>query len=374
MTTHADPPGDALKGGAAHPPEAPAAGAPIPSSERPTATGAAFATRTGAPSRWRVAIVGAAALALVAGGVATSFAASPAPTSSPAGGASLSAFGPEDLTDGQVDPDHGRRGPRGFRTITITAISGSDVTLGTEDGWRRTIAITDAIDLTKGGQDIALSDLQVGDEVRFAQTRADDGTFTVTDLAVVVPTIRGTVSDVTASGFRITTRDGSVWTVSVDGSTAYRFGTADGTLADVTAGSTAIAAGTTTGDDQLAATGVRVAPDRAMGTVTAKTADTVTVTRRDGSSLTVHVDGDTTYRVAGVGGTASLADVAVEMKIGISGRARADGSIDADAIVAGNLRGLGRGGFDGPRPGADGALDDPTSDGGSSDGALAPIS
>ena len=37
------------------------------------------------------------------------------------------------------------------------------------------------------------------------------------------------------------------------------------------------------------------------------------------------------------------------MYVGVSGRARSDGSIDADVVAAGNGRALGRGGFDGFR-------------------------
>jgi hypothetical protein len=117
----------------------------------------------------------------------------------------------------------------------------------------------------------------------------------------------------------------------------------------------ALVQGTKTGDNALTALTVRVKADRAIGTVTAKTANTITITTRDGSSLTVHVDADTTYRVAGADGTTdTLADVTVGMGIGVSGRDRADGSIDADAVVAGNGRGIfgghgPKGGdFDGP--------------------------
>jgi hypothetical protein len=105
----------------------------------------------------------------------------------------------------------------------------------------------------------------------------------------------------------------------------------------------------------LTALTVQVAGDRAVGTVTAKTADTITIKTRDGSSVTIHVAADTTYRVAGAD-TASLADVTVDMAIGVSGRDRADGSIDADTIVAGDGKGLfgGRGGDFGRGRGGDG--------------------
>ncbi|MGH2475623.1 MAG: hypothetical protein ACRDIL_10195, partial [Candidatus Limnocylindrales bacterium] len=171
----------------------------------------AFSGRPSGPSSLRVGLVGGAAIALAVGIVATSLAATPPPSGND--GSLPAAITPDlGLEDGIAAFDHGRFGGPGRGDITITAISGSNVTLGTDDGWRRTIAVTDAVDLTRGGQDVALAALNVGDQVRFAQTRNDDGTYTVTALAVVVPTIRGDVSAVTSSGFKVTTRDGAVWT------------------------------------------------------------------------------------------------------------------------------------------------------------------
>jgi hypothetical protein len=308
--------------------------------------GTAFSETTGAPSRRRIGLVLGGAAVLVVGAAATSFAATNAPTTSTSG-AALTVVGGT-TTDGSDAPDLGRRGRIGFGNITIESISGNAVTLETEDGWQRTITITSSIELTKGGQAIAVGDLKVGDQVRFRQTRNDDGSYAVTALAVVVPTVRGTASDITSSGFKVTTRDGSVWTVTVNGQTTYGYGQGTGSLSDVKAGEPVRVAGTITADNQMTATNVRVAGDRAVGQVTAKTADTITIEKRDGSTVTIHVDGDTTYRVAGIE-DADLGDVAVDMAIGVSGRARADGSIDADAVVAGNGRGLGRGKFDGFR-------------------------
>lgn len=198
------------------------------------------------------------------------------------------------------------------------------MTLTTDDGWTRTIAVTDSVALTKGGQTIALSDLAVGDQVRIEQTRNADGTYTVTGLAVVVPSVRGTVSDVTSSSFKVTTRDGSVWTIAVDGSTQVLVGNVAGTMADVTAGAIVGVQGETTADNAMTALTVHVAPDAAKGTVKSKTADTIVVTTRDGSTVTVHVDSGTTYRVAGAD-TGSLSDITVGMGIGVAGRDRSDG-------------------------------------------------
>jgi Domain of unknown function (DUF5666) len=343
---------------------------PNPTPTAPTAGDeVAFSNRTPGPSRLPVAAVAGAAIALAVGVVATSLAATPAPSASGSTNDSTSRLNPapflalDPAVDDEVGLDLQRLGGKGFRDITIKAISGSNVTLETEDGWTRTIAVTGSIEITKGGQAIQLSDLAVGDQVRFSQTRNADGTFTVEAIAVVVPSVRGTVSDLSASGFKVTTRDGSVWTIAVNGTTTYQYGTGAGTLADVTNGTVARVQGTSTGDNALTALTVRVAADRAVGTVTAKTADSITIKKRDGSSLTVHVDADTTYRVAGKD-PATLADVTVDMGIGVSGRTRADGSIDADTVVAGNGRGIlnGRGPRGGAFDGFDGPVIDPAGD------------
>jgi hypothetical protein len=334
----------------------------MPPEPSPAPDAVAFSHRTPSPSRKRIAAVGAAAAALVVGVVATSFAASPAPstpgsTNGSGNGAAIAPFLAADPgIPGGVELDHGRFGGQGFRDITIKAISGSNVTLATDDGWTRTIAVTSTVKLTKGGQAIEVSALKVGDQVRFSQTRNADGTYTVDQIAVVVPSVRGTVSDVSSTGFKVTTRDGSVWTIAINGTTKYQYGTGSGTLADVKNGTVTLVQGTTTGDNALTALTVRVAGDKAVGTVTAKTANSITIKTRDGSSVTVHVAAGTTYQVAGKA-TATLADITVGSAIGVSGRKQADGSINADTVVAGNGRGFfgGRGpkggafdGFDGP--------------------------
>jgi FKBP-type peptidyl-prolyl cis-trans isomerase 2 len=305
--------------------------------------GAVATSKVPGPGKLRVGVVAGAAMALAAGAVATSLAGSPAPSTTSTGANAPAAVAPAIVPF--VDEDAGdldRHGVGGFRDITISAIDGNEVTLKTADGWTRTIAITSSVELTKGGQPIQVSDLAVGDQVRFSQTRNDDGTYTVTAVAVVVPTISGTVKDVTSSGFTVTTRDGSVWTVTTSGDTTYSYGSGTGTKADVVAGVRIRVQGESAGDNKLDALSVRVEAEHAFGTVTAKTADTITIKRRDGSTTTVHVDADTTYRVAGAE-NADLGDIAVDMAIVVEGRARSDGSIDADAVGAGRLRGDGDG-------------------------------
>ena len=72
-----------------------------------------------------------------------------------------------------------------------------------------------------------------------------------------------------------------------------------------------------------------------VGTVTGKTANTITIKQPDGTSVTIHVGAGTTFQVAGTT-TAGLSDVAVGMGLVAVGTLNTDGSLDATAVHAGN--------------------------------------
>ena len=109
----------------------------------------------------------------------------------------------------------------GFGEITITAISGSDLSLKTADGWTRTITVTADTTITRAGTTITVADLKVGDEIRFAQTRNADGTYTVTKIQLVIPSVAGQVTAVDGSTITVKRFDGTTQTIHVDASTTY---------------------------------------------------------------------------------------------------------------------------------------------------------
>ncbi len=211
-------------------------------------------------------VLGAAALVVV--GAIAAMGASPSPSATTGASPAPTASG-----DPGTSPKDGERGLRrfggfgfgrggfGFGGITITAIDGSNLSLKTDDGWTRTITVTSDTAITRAGTPIALGDLEVGDQIGFRQDRQDDGSYTITAINVVLPSIGGTVT-------------------KIDGST-------------------------------------------------------ITVERRDGTTATIHVDGDTTYRIAG-DDTPALSDIEVGDVIIGSGTQRADGSLDAEAVAAGD--------------------------------------
>ncbi len=137
--------------------------------------------------RSAVILVGAI-LAIVVGAAVTMGASPSTSPSTPGATAQPGASGDPGTFDNGPWKGAGRGdfgGPGRFGPITITSISGSNLGLETEDGWTRTVAITSTTAITKDGETIAASDLAVGDEIRLRQSRASDGTFTITAIDVV---------------------------------------------------------------------------------------------------------------------------------------------------------------------------------------------
>lgn len=156
-------------------------------------------------------------------------------------------------------PGFGGRGGHGFMFggISITAISGNDISLETEDGWTRTITVDDETEYSKSGDEIALTDLAVGDRIAFGQTLEDDGTFTIDQIAVILPHVGGEVTAVDGSTITVERRDGETATITVNGDTTYEVDGDDATLADVEVGMVLVAEGTENADGSLTATEVK---------------------------------------------------------------------------------------------------------------------
>jgi Domain of unknown function (DUF5666) len=217
-------------------------------------------------------VLGAAFLFVV--GVAAVMGASPSPSTSTTGASpSPAASGDPGTTTVPKDGDHriGRfggpgfeRGGFGFGKVTITAIDGSSLSLRTEDGWTRTIEVTSDTTITRAGQTIALGDLKVGDQIAFRQDRQTDGTYTITAINVVLPSIGGTVTKIDGSTITVERRDGTTATIHVDADTTYRIAGDDTpALSDIKVGDLVIGSGTQRADGSLDAEAVAAgAPGR----------------------------------------------------------------------------------------------------------------
>ena len=146
----------------------------------------------------------------------------------------------------------------GRHSITISDISGSQLSLQTEDGWTRTIDASGA-KITREGTAITLADLKVGDTIRFAETRNADGTYTITEIAVILPRVGGTATAVGTDTITVSQRDGTSQTVHVGSGTTFSVpGVTNATIADVKVGNLVVAAGSLRDDGSLDATTVTV--------------------------------------------------------------------------------------------------------------------
>ena len=236
----------------------------------------------------------------------------------------------------------GGRSP-GRGPITITLIDGSNVSLKTDDGWTRTIAVTSDTTITKGGQTIKVTDLKAGDEVHFTESRNADGSYTIKTIVVPTPKTAGEVTKVSGDEITLKKHDGSTQVVTVTGTTVYTLGPSTGSKADVKVGTFVDAEGTISGTD-FTATAIHVRLANASGEVTAKTTDSITVKHRDGTTTVIHVTSSTKITVKGKT-PGSLADIAVGDTVIASGTSNSDGSLDAMSVFGGSFHG----GF-GPKP------------------------
>jgi hypothetical protein len=214
----------------------------------------------------RIGIVAGSALLIVVGAV-TAMGASPSPTSSTADPGTGGGTVPGTPFDGAAPMAGGpggfgfefRGGGRlhGFGDITISAIDGSKLSLKTDDGWTRTISVGTSTTISKAGQPIEVGDLKVGDQIVFGETKASDGSYTITAIRVVLPVVGGQVTAVGTDSITVDQRDGTSATIHVSASTTYDVnGNTSAKLSDVTVGSFLVAEGAQRSDGSLDASAV----------------------------------------------------------------------------------------------------------------------
>jgi hypothetical protein len=216
---------------------------------------AVAAERPSQASLARIGLLGIAAAALIAVAI-LAFGATAAPQTLLAAG-TTGGNQPATVNDLHGGGPGGMGGP-GFGDrmgggVTITAISGSSISLKTDDGWTRTIAVDSGTTYSKAGATIALGDLKVGDTIGFRQTRESDGSYTIDSITVLLPTAGGQVTAISGSTITVTQRDGTTATIKVNGSTTYTVNGNAAALSDVKVGMEIVAEGTQNSDGSLTA-------------------------------------------------------------------------------------------------------------------------
>jgi hypothetical protein len=142
-----------------------------------------------------------------------------------------------------------------------------------------------------------------------------------------------TIASIAGSDLALKTDDGWSRTITVTSTTTITKGGATITAADLKVGDEIRFSQTKGTDGTYTVTAIVVVLPHVAGEVKTIDGQTLTVTQPDGTTATIHVDGDTTYLVNGVAG--KLSDIAVGSFIAAEGTLRADGSLDADAVRIG---------------------------------------
>jgi hypothetical protein len=154
---------------------------------------------------------------------------------------------------------------------TITQISGSTLTLRTEQG-TETVNTSSATQYTKEQQTISFNDLKVGDVVHVVPDAASakpatpgTGTVSASRIVVVEPMLFGRVASIDGDTVNLVGRDGRELTVTLTGATKYYNGQQGADRSAVTVGSRIMAMGSQDSMTHLIASTVTVLPADAHG-------------------------------------------------------------------------------------------------------------
>jgi hypothetical protein len=162
-----------------------------------------------------------------------------------------------------------------------------------------------------------------------------------------------TITAINGSQLNLATADGWTRTITPSGTTTITKGGATITVGDLAVDDRIVFSQEQQADGSYTITSIRVILPLVAGLVTAIDGNTLTVTQRDGTTATIHVDSTTTYRVEGVT-AATLADIKVGAFVAAEGTLRTDGSLDAAVVGSGFHGGPGMGGHGGgPHGGPD---------------------
>lgn len=141
----------------------------------------------------------------------------------------------------------------------VTAIKGSTITLGRGlKGKEISVTTSAATKYYLAGQQVAASQLQVGDVVGVAGAVANKTSVTASAIFIREPHVAGKVTSVSGSTITLQARSGVTWTVTVDSSTKYLKDGQPASLSDVQKGSLIEVAGVKSGDNALTASVVRI--------------------------------------------------------------------------------------------------------------------
>ena len=165
----------------------------------------------------------------------------------------ITALGSSSLAEAAPGGPNGRGGGGG----EVTAVGADSITILNRNGDSVVVNVDEntIVRLVATQSEGSLSDISVGDDVRVRGRRAEDGSVTARSITVQPDgdKVRGRVTEVNGSTISLENRDGTV-SVTTDGSTTFYLNGEAASLADVAAGNSVTAYGTTQADGSVSAT------------------------------------------------------------------------------------------------------------------------
>jgi hypothetical protein len=244
-------------------------------------------------------------------------------------------------TTGTPDADNGHPGPGGRGPfggpgpgrggLTVTAIKGSDITTTDRQNTTVTVHTSSSTTYMKDCQTAKFSDITVDDVLHVRGTRNSDSSITATQIAIMLPSVAGTVT--AKSGANLTVKDhaGTTHTVVTTDSTVVTRGGQSAKVSDIGVNSEIRAEGTLS-NGTLTATRIDIMVPHAGGKITTISGSTITVSDRDNTTQTITVTSSTTYTDAQTGKSSSLSALKVGDFIMAEGTLDSSGTFTATAV------------------------------------------
>jgi hypothetical protein len=144
---------------------------------------------------------------------------------------------------------------------TVKSVSGQNVTIQDFMGFTRTIHTSSSTTYTRGGQSAASTAVTNGARIAAQGTVDKNGTdLDASKVAVLLPTVAGTVQSVSGQSFVVQGMGGATHTVTTTGSTTFHQRGSQASLSDVKQGVRIAAMGDRQSNGDLTATSVQILP------------------------------------------------------------------------------------------------------------------
>ena len=217
---------------------------------------------------------------------------------------------------------------------TVAAVGTNTITITDPTGTSTTYTTTSSTTYEKDGKKTTASAIAAGQTVAVRTIRPGSTTVTSTtaaDIAIISPSLGGTVESVSASTIVVKDQQGFWRTINVSGSTNYEYGGQSATAASVSAGEHIQALGTIDSDHQsLDATDVNVILPVLRGAVKSVSGSTITLAVGGSKTETVTTTASTVYTTGS--GPGSSSDVKVGSVICAEGTVTS-GNLTATSIM-----------------------------------------